>query len=234
MKNTNITRPTLFYSKYDTKISIQAAGIGWVRWYRTAADLWKRIQIDQRDHFFVKLSLNPLNKLKEQDVVELFELKQLLENHRTGNCIAYTNHHQVSFYTNSHNPETIQALVDYANIKGLIIESHVVESQHPDIVYLKNPKHKHRVYLRAKTYDGATIDKLKSEFTDYLNTYSGTFYPCAALTKWLEVDPNKYLWYSRTIQNSHFIEYDEESALTMILMCFPQLIGKRYKIEQKP
>ena len=91
MKNTNITRPTLYYSKYDTKISIQAAGIAWVRWYRTPADLWKRIQMDQRDHFFVKLSLNPLNKLTEQDVVELFELKQLLENYRTGNTIAYTN-----------------------------------------------------------------------------------------------------------------------------------------------
>lgn len=232
MKITNITRPTLYYSKYDTKISIQAAGVAWVRWYRTAADLWKRIQLDQRDMFSL-FSKNILYTMTEKDVVELFELKQLLENHRTGNTIAYA-HHRVNFYTNRHNIETIKALADYASAKGLVIESHVVESQHPDVLYLKNPKHKHRVYLRAKTHDGATIDKLRSELTDYLNTYSSTFYPCDALTKWLEVDTAKYIWYSRTIQNSHFIEYDEESALTMLIMCFSQLIGRRYKIEPKP
>jgi hypothetical protein len=232
MKITNITRPTLFYGKYDTKISIQFESIAWVRWYRTPADLWRRIQLDQRDMFSL-FSKNRLYTLTEQDVIELFGLKNLLENHRSGNTISYTQN-QVNFYTNSHNLETIKALVDYANVKGLVIESQVVESQHPEVLYLKKPKHKHRVYLRAKTHDGASIDKLRSELTDYLNTYSSTFYPCDALTKWLEVDTTKYLWYSRNVQNSHFIEYDEESALTMMIMCFPQLIGKRYKVESKP
>jgi hypothetical protein len=229
MKITNITRPDLFYSKYDTRLTIESKGIGWVRWYRTVGDLWKRIQTEKVEQYRYTHPAD-VAELTRDDVVKLFLLKQLIENNRKGNTVAYT-HNSVHFYVNSHNHEIIRQFVDYATDNKLLIEAQVVAEKHPDVIYLKNPKHKHRVYLRAKTYDAYTVDKLKSEFTEYLNKYTNTFHPCQALTKWLEADPVKYLWYSRNVQNSHFIEYDDTSAITMLAMCFPDLIGKRYQLE---
>ena len=230
MKITNITRPDLFYSKYDTRLTIEAKGIGWVRWYRTVGDLWRRIQTEQIEQYRYTRFSSTVAELTRDDVVQLFLLKQLIENNRKGNTVAYT-HNSVHFYVNSHNHEIIRQFVDYATDNGLLIEALVVAEKHPDVIYLKNPKHKHRVYLRAKSYDAYTADKLKSEFTEYLNKYISTFHPCPALQRWLEADPAKYLWYSRNVQNSHFIEYDDTSAITMLAMCFPDLIGKRYQLE---
>lgn len=230
MKITNITRPDLFYSKYDTRLTIESKGIGWVRWYRTVSDLWRRIQTEQIEQYRYNRFSSVVAGLTRDDVVKLFLLKQLIEDNRKGNTVSYCNN-AVHFYVNSHNHEVIRQFVDYATDNKLLIEAQIIKEKHPDIIYLKNPKHKYRVYLRAKTYDQHTGDKLKSEFTEYLNKYASTFYPCPALIKWLEADPAKYLWYSRNVQNSHFIEYDDASAIIMLAMCFPDLIGKRYQLE---
>ena len=230
MKITNVTRPSLFYNKYDTKLTIEAKGIGWVRWYRTVDDLWRRVQSEQVEQYRYTRFSSQVAGLTRDDVVKLFSLKQIIDGTRKGNAVSYT-YNAVHFYMNSHNYEIIKQFTDYSTNNGLLIEAHIVTEQHPDILYLKNPKHKHRVYLRAKTYDQHTGDKLKAEFTEYLNKYASTFYPCPALIKWLEADPAKYLWYSRNVQNSHFIEYDDTSAITMLAMCFPDIIGKRYQLE---
>ena len=74
MKITNVTRPSLFYNKYDTKLTIEAKGIGWVRWYRTVDDLWRRVQSEQVEQYRYTRFSSQVAGLTRDDVVKIFSL----------------------------------------------------------------------------------------------------------------------------------------------------------------
>lgn len=96
--------------------------------------------------------------------------------------------------------------------------------------FVNEPKHKYRVYFKGKRLS----DKFPSELRDLLERMT-TLYPSGALEEWLK-DAHQYVghWRYRYGNPSHFIDYDDESTLSYLMLLHGEIFGKRYKLEKRP
>lgn len=105
-----------------------------------------------------------------------------------------------------------------------------------DVIYLQKPKHDYRVYFREKNVS----EDFRKELKEFLNRYENTLFPCPTLRKWINmiVDTASYnsaygYWRYKWLQSHFFIEYDSESALTILKLVFDKHLGKTYKLEKR-
>ena len=98
--------------------------------------------------------------------------------------------------------------------------------------FVKEPKHKFRVYLKSKIVKGELIPQL-----DTLLKRTPSLYPCNSLKNWLLgalLTTNQYSWRYRFTSPIHFIDYDDESTLSYLAIMYGEYLGKRYKLEKRP
>jgi hypothetical protein len=104
-------------------------------------------------------------------------------------------------------------------------------SQYAGVKYfVKEPKHKYRVYLRGKRVD----ENVHTELDDLFKRLK-SLYPSPALKSWIKAKSHKYgPWYVRWTSAMHFIDYDDESTLSYLALTYGELLGKKYKLEKRP
>lgn len=98
--------------------------------------------------------------------------------------------------------------------------------------FVKEPKHKFRVYLKSKIVKGDLVEQL-----DGLLKRTPNLYPCNSLKYWLlgaVLTKNQYSWRYRFTSPVHFIDYDDESTLSYLALMHGEYLGKRYKLEKRP
>jgi len=98
--------------------------------------------------------------------------------------------------------------------------------------FVKEPKHKFRVYLKSKIVKGDLIEQL-----DELLKRTPSLYPCNSLKYWLMgalLTRNQHTWKYRFTSPIHFIDYDDESTLSYLALLYGEYLGKRYKLEKRP
>ncbi len=95
--------------------------------------------------------------------------------------------------------------------------------------FVKEPKHKFRVYLRSKKVP----DNFKEQFNEFISK-NKNLYTSPALKSWLRSDKRTYFWYSSWLSSGFFIDYDDESTLSYLALMYGDLLGKRYKLEKRP
>ena len=100
-------------------------------------------------------------------------------------------------------------------------------------VFVNEPKHKYRVYLKSK--------RVESEFAKDLHELfkrATGLYPSIALKYWAKdsVGSNavRQNWRFRYSSASHFIDYDDESVLSYLALVHGNMLGKRFKLEKRP
>jgi len=97
--------------------------------------------------------------------------------------------------------------------------------------FVKEPKHKFRVYFKCKMVKGDLIEQL-----DGLLKRTPNLYPCNSLKYWLlgaVITKNQYSWKYRFTSPIHFIDYDDESVLSYLALMHGEYLGKRYKLEKR-
>ena len=116
------------------------------------------------------------------------------------------------------------------------LEVNYTEVQKSEFMGVKNfvrePKHKYRVYLKSKKIEQVFISDLK----DLLGRNKG-LYPSPGLKYWLSnynVTQPSWGWRYRWASASHFIDYDDESTLSYLALLHGEMLGKRYKLEKRP
>jgi len=103
---------------------------------------------------------------------------------------------------------------DYAGIKHFVHE----------------PKHKYRIYLKGKRL----TDEFPKELKELLDRMEG-LHPSGALMEWLKDAHHRVgHWSYRYGNPSHFIDYDDESTLSYLMLLYGGIFGKRYKLEKRP
>lgn len=98
--------------------------------------------------------------------------------------------------------------------------------------FVKEPKHKFRVYLKSKIVKGDLVEQL-----DNLLKRTPSLYPSNSLKYWLlgaSLNKNQYSWRYRFTSPIHFIDYDDESTLSYLALMHGDYLGKRYKLEKRP
>lgn len=96
--------------------------------------------------------------------------------------------------------------------------------------FVNEPKHKFRVYLKSKKVP----DDFKSGFRQFMKK-NNKLRPSPGLNNWIkDNDKNQWSWWSRWLNSSHFIDYDDESTLSYLALMYGEYLGRRYKLEKRP
>jgi hypothetical protein len=212
-----VTKPRLYYDKYKYKSSISYPDCNLIRYAKTEKDLDKSIALRESygrssfygsviDKDFLLKLINWRNDVSETDSMVRVDY----------NCIS----------TYSNNLEVVQSLeklvpngVSYAEVK---IEGKV------GVLLRNNPKHNYRTHFRSKTVP----DGFHKEIENFLKQYKNSAFPTPSLLKWLELK-GSYTWRQRYLESCFFIDYDDESFLSILSLNFGSYLGKTFKVEQR-
>ena len=146
-------------------------------------------------------------------------------NPRQHKMMLRTNGNTLNIFTND-----INVLKSLEDVDENIIPTHTevnLESE-PDTILLNNPNHHYRIYFKSRSIK----DGFHEEVAEFLDNRKNSVFPCNALIKWAHKRVT-HNWYMRWTHSSHFIEYDDESMLTIIKLYFGDILGKVYKIEKR-
>lgn len=121
--------------------------------------------------------------------------------------------------------EKIGALVDYTEVDASIPRGVKY--------FVKDPKHKYRIYLKSKRVSEDTPVKLKEFIDTYTNTNT-VIVPSNGLTRWCDSSHRKNMWNRRYCSSSYFIDCDTESTITLFMLIFDEMVSKTYKLEKRP
>jgi hypothetical protein len=113
--------------------------------------------------------------------------------------------------------ENIGCHVDYTEVDDTII----VGVKY----FVREPKYNYRIYLKSKRVNDEFRNKLQNFIKRYENT-STVIVPSGALTNWLSDDTNyvrgswSYHWNKCYNSSNYFIDYNDESTLTLFSLIF--------------
>jgi hypothetical protein len=127
--------------------------------------------------------------------------------------------------------ENIGCPVDYTEVDDTIIAG---------IKYfVREPKYKFRIYLKSKRVNEHFRDKLQNFIKRYENTDT-VIVPSGSLENWLKDDNNyvrgswSYNWSKCYTSSNYFMDYNDESTITLFSLMFSGMISKTYKLEKRP
>ena len=210
-------RSNLYYSKYRYRARVYIDGITATWWAENESDIDDIIKRRRWNHVDRDLVLKYLNwyralpPKKDKYCIRL--------EHNTGAIFS----NDLDFLKTV---ETIGAKVDYTE----------VDTNAPTgTKYFKNdPKHQYRVYLKSKRVKDTFVKELKS----FIDRYKGTdtvITPSPSLDNWLNrAGQSKYQWMNSYCSGHYFIDYNDESTLTLFMLMFDGMVAKRYKLEKRP
>lgn len=93
--------------------------------------------------------------------------------------------------------------------------------------FVRKPKHKYRVYLKSKRVEQTVISDIKELLSKHSNLV-----PSKGLQKWLE-SKHRGSWSGRYCSSAYCIDYDDESMLSYLALCYGDVLGKKYKLEKR-
>lgn len=109
----------------------------------------------------------------------------------------------------------------------------------PDTIDLIKPKHKYRVYLKSKRVPDSRA--FGTELTDFFELHKTTLFPCPALKLWAfeasnpasNVSRQLYMYQFNWLPAKYFIEYDNESTMTLLSFFLDGYLSKTHKVVQR-
>lgn len=191
-----------------------------IRYTKSEKELDKAISL-RKTYSFGRMYEDNLNSINKAFLLKLINWRNTTPKERATVRIDYS---CISVYSND--LEIIKSLeplapssIHYSEIK---VEGDV------GILLRNNPKHNFRTYFRTKTVP----DGFHAELDKFLQQYSKSAYPTGSLKKWLKTT-GPASWRLRYLDACFFIDYDDESFLSVLALNFSEYLGKTYKVEQR-
>lgn len=210
-------RPGLYYNKYRYRARIYIEGITvawWAENEKEVDEMIKRRRLKNPERDLIVKYIEWLNSLPPKKDKYSIRLE-----HNTGAVFS----NDLDFLKTI---ETIGAEVDYTEVDT---------SAPTGTKYFKNePKHKFRLYLKSKRVPEKFTEELKSFIDRYKDTNT-VLTASPSLRLWLERNGiSRYSWMSKYCSGHFFIDYNDESTLTLFTLMFDGMVAKRYKLEKRP
>jgi len=96
--------------------------------------------------------------------------------------------------------------------------------------FVKDPEYNYRIYLKSKKIDRSYVDNMRRTLNN-----SASLYPSKALKKWLEeADMGRLVWKYQYSSGSHYIDYNDESMMSYMILMVGDMFGKKFKLEKHP
>ena len=220
-------RDSDYYGKYKYRVRFSIEGVRYAMYEKNFDGLMKRYnllsgwkKIKDLDRPIVTENLEALGKF--------IDFRNMLKETNTG--LVRIESSKISIFSND-----LALLKTSETIKEDIFYDYT-EVQTNNFVgiksFVKDPKHKYRVYLRSKLIQEIFVTQL-----DDLLKRSKELYPSPSLKYWLQGYNNtapSWSWRYRYTNCNHFIDYDDESTLSYLALMHGEFLGKRYKLEKRP
>lgn len=160
--------------------------------------------------------------LSQEDVVKkFFEFKKEFKKNKSG--IIRTEGITTAIFSNDlsllHSVRDWNLEVDFTEVKT----SEYAGTK----FFVKEPKFKFRVYLKSKRIGNGTHSDLRDLFST-----QKSLRPSKAFKSWMYGEARK--WRHAWLSSSFFIEYDDESTLSYLMLLHGDILGKKYNLKKRP
>jgi hypothetical protein len=214
MKTIQTSRNKLFYNRYRYKVSINIVGSRYLKNSRTYQDFANRV--------FSNRLTKPNTDLESRYRTVFDFYKKYMDNTEV-TFLRYYDY--LGFYTSN------ETIIHELLVMNLGLKVHEAIAPPDKIMYFANePQYKYRVYLKSKRVSDSLIDSLSGFCDTYkdknINVSNG-------LIKFINSEHWKRRIYSY-LNNSFFIEYNDDSMITIMHLMMSECIGKTYKLEKRP
>jgi len=216
-----------YYNKYEYRARFDLVGVRYT-WYlkNDIQELVNRLNAPPTHYTHISYDTD---KVKENiPKLEAF-LKWRNDLRKKKNSTIRIEHNSVAVFSND--------LQELKNIATIIpdIELDYTQVQKSNFIgvkyFMRQPKHKFRVYLKSRRVEGSFAEELNEMFKK-----NKKLYPCDSLKQWAKgsVSSKQVSWRYRFSNANHFIDYDDESVLSYLALLHGDMLGKRYKLEKRP
>lgn len=210
-----------YYNKYMYRARVYCVGMYLSTWDYKKEDIEKRIKSNNR-------------RLKDADADSIVRFSQWRKSQPKGKCTVRIEGDVASVFSNDLNYlktlESLRLEIDYTEI-GDNIPLGVKQ-------FVNEPKYKYRIHLKSKRIGEDFPNRLREMFDRYKGT--GTkIAPSPSLKEWLNnrgaPSLGGWLAWKRTYCSSHyFIDYNDESFITIFVLTFGDMISRKYNLEKRP
>lgn len=216
-------RSSLYYNKHKYRARFYCPGIT-LAWYNYTIK-----EIEEKSKKYPKRFRNA----NPQHIMDFYLWKQAVRKSKTATVRIEGS--VASVFSNDldllKTLELIGCPVDYTEVDDTIISGVKY--------FVKEPKYKNRIYLKSKRVN----DDFRSKLYNFINRYENTstvIVPCKSLASWLSEEsksPPGYwapYWNRRYTSSNYFIDYNDESTITLFSLMFSGMISKKYTLEKRP
>lgn len=214
MKTIQTNRNNLFYGKYKYKVPIAMAGSRHLTYSRTYDEFEKRLS-----NIGYAIEVN-YGGSKYRKLFDFY--KKYMDNKEVTFLRDYG---FLGFYTS--NEDILNELM----VLNLGLKVYEAVTPPTKVLYFaREPQYKYRVYLKAKRVSEPLIDSLIGFCDTYkdkgINISSG-------LIRFMDSKHWKKRFYSY-LNSSFFIDFNDDSMITIMHLMMSECIGKTFKLERRP
>jgi hypothetical protein len=94
------------------------------------------------------------------------------------------------------------------------------------MLFVKEPAYKYRIYLKSRQVS----TEFKEDFFDFVTTNPSVSASPALVNTLRNPRRARYPF----MHGGYFLNYNDESTVTLLGLLFPQILGKVYKLEKRP
>lgn len=218
------SRTSLYYNKFKYKCSFYLWGSHKLLIYYKNFDNFLLACKNYKGNSFRKYSKTELKLLVENNSSNLKLLLDIYKERKENDCILRCENGNVTIFSNE--LSYLKSIHDILKINDF--NFYEVEKTTNGIkTFAREPKHNYRLYLRTCKI----TSKQKIELLETI-VKNKDLYPSSALKQWL-IQPNYINWYGTYLTSNYFIDYDNESTLSLFGIFHGYLISKTFKLEQK-
>jgi hypothetical protein len=220
-------RDMLYFSNYEYRLRLNVPNVYYVWYCKKVEDLDNRI--NGKCPTWAKIPITKKQSVIEHRDALVSIINLILEKKKAKNFATRIEGDTLAVFSND-----LSFLNNVANSIGTNYREDITQATTSAFAgvktFVKEPKHKFRVYFKSRRVD----ENFQVEFRDFLSR-NKTLYASPALKKWAMTKSHRYgPWYFRWISSMWFIDYDDESTLSYLALMYPELLGKKYKLEKRP
>lgn len=213
-----------YWDKFKYRARFKLPGVRLTYWAKNVDEWKKRVEHDRRGFARNRPSLEQKKSLLEYapTIEKFLELKSDLKKTKKGTI-------RIECETTAIFSNDLQFL---HSLKTWATDIDITEVQKSNILgikyFVKQPNHNYRIYLKSKRVENSLCKELEELFNK-----QKSLNPSRALKSWVTNERSSQ-WRSRFLSSAYFIEYDDESTLSYLALIYPDILGRRYKLEKRP
>ena len=212
-------RDKLFFNKYKYRAACTLPGVRFTYYCTTLKDFQKKMEKRKHDPWFQ-------GRMYEDDInLNAIEYFIKWRNQYKKDAIIRIEYDTFAVFSND-----LELLKTLGEMDEYDVEYTEVNVIAPGVKFFKNkPKHDFRIYLKGIRLDSNKVDEICSFVDNYKDRDS-----VKISNALVHAVTNGKININRWMHNSYYIDYNDESMLTLLRLVFPSMLSSKiYKLESE-